>query len=352
MKRPLFEAFPSLDLSIPSLALAKLPTPVEPLPELAPNLWIKRDDKTNSLYGGNKVRKLEFILADVLKSKKKNLVSFGAIGTNHGVATAIYSLQMGIPFKLLLFKQPVTGHVQQNIKLMHRFNAKLKYQGSLLKTALRFYLGKLFKSKHSYYLFAGGSNIQGCISFVNAAFELKQQIDAGLLPEPDYIYCPVGSSSTLAGLSLGCKLAGLKSQLIGIRVAPSHIGPIPACTRGTVSSLQAACHRHLCELEPKLQDLELPKITLIDQYFGAGYGHASPEGDWAQQMFEQTDIGLDPTYTAKTAAAALNCCANHTDKNILYWHTYNSADMSDLAAKADLGSLPTELQSFLRHPQY
>jgi len=348
MSRPLFEAYPSLQKHIPSLAIAKLPTPVEALPELAPNLWVKRDDKTNSLYGGNKIRKLEFILADILRSGKKELVSFGAIGTNHGVATAIYSLKMDIALQMILFKQPVTSHVQQNLKLMHRFNAQLNFKGSLFRAAMSFYIGRLFHSRKRYYLFAGGSNILGCIAFINAAFELKQQIDAGTLPEPDYIYCPVGSSSTLAGLSLGCAIAGLKSQLVGIRVAPSHIGPIPACTRGTVHKLQRACFRYLCKLEPNFKNIKLPEIQLQDDYYGRGYGHASNESVWAQQMFEQTQIELEPTYTAKTAAAALNCCANQSDKKILYWHTYNSADVKDLAAKADVASIPKELHRFLQ----
>lgn len=330
------------------MAIAKLPTPIEALSQLAPNLWVKRDDKTNSLYGGNKIRKLEFILADVLRSGKKELVSFGAIGTNHGVATAIYSLQMDIPLRMILFKQPVTQHVQQNLKLMHRFNAKMNFQGSLFQAAAKFYIGKWLKSRHRYYLFAGGSNIPGCIAFVNAAFELKQQIESGSVPEPDFIFCPVGSSATLAGLSLGCMLAGLKTQLIGIRVAPSHIGPIPACTPSTVSKLQNACYQKLCRHEPSLRGKTLPDIQLLDDYYGGGYGYISDEGRWAQQMFEQTQIELEPTYTAKTAAAALNFCANHSDKKVLYWHTYNSADMDGLAAKADTQSMPEDLQSFLK----
>lgn len=347
MSRPLFEAYPRLKDHIPSMAIAKLPTPIEALSQLAPNLWVKRDDKTNSLYGGNKIRKLEFILADVLRSEKKELVSFGAIGSNHGVATAIYCLQMDIPLRMILFKQPVTQHVQQNLKLMHRFNAQLNFQGSLLKAALKFYLSKWLKSRDRYYLFAGGSNVSGCIAFVNAAFELKQQIESGSTPEPDVIFCPVGSSATLAGLSLGCMLAGLKSRLIGIRVAPSHIGPIPACTPSTVRKLQKSCYEELCRYEPSMRNKPLPDIQMLDDYYGSGYGHSSDEGLWAQQMFEQTQIELEPTYTAKTAAAALNFCANHSDQNVLYWHTFNSADMSGLAAKADLESIPKDLQSFL-----
>lgn len=350
MSRPLFEAFPRLKEGIPFLAIAKLPTPIEALPQLAPNLWVKRDDKTNSLYGGNKIRKLEFILADVLRSGKKELVSFGAIGTNHGVATSIYCLQMDIPLQMMLFAQPVTPQVQQNLKLMHRFNAQLHYQGSLFKTAAKFYLGKWLRGRDRYYLFAGGSTIQGCLAFVNAAFELKQQIDAGLLPEPDYIYCPVGSNATLAGLTLGCGLAGINSQLIGVRVAPSHIGPIPACTFSTVRKLQRACYQFLCDLEPRIKEHKLTKFQLMDNYYGDGYGHASKEGEWAQEMFEQAELELDPTYTAKTAAAALNACANSPDKKILYWHTYNSANVADIAAKADLDSMPKALQGFIQEP--
>lgn len=348
MSRPLFEAFPSLKEHIPFLAIAKLPTPIEALPQLAPNLWVKRDDKTNSLYGGNKIRKLEFILADVLRSGKKELVSFGAIGTNHGVATSIYSLQMDIPLQMILFKQPVTPLVQQNLKLMHRFNAQLNFQGSLLKAAMTFYLGKWLRGRKRYYLYAGGSNIQGCLAFVNAAFELKQQIDAGQLPEPDYIYCPVGSSATLAGLTLGCGLAGLKSQLIGVRVAPSHVGPIPSCTFSTVRKLQKACYQFLSRIEPRIKEHKLTKFQLIDNYYGEGYGHPSDEGEWAQRMFEQAQLELDSTYTAKAAAAVLDRCANHNDKKILYWHTYNSANVKDIAAKADLDSMPEALQAFVK----
>ncbi|GAA6151731.1 1-aminocyclopropane-1-carboxylate deaminase/D-cysteine desulfhydrase [Pseudoteredinibacter isoporae] len=348
MSRPLFEAFPRLKDRIPFLAIAKLPTPIERLPQLAPNLWVKRDDKTNSLYGGNKIRKLEFVLADVLRSGKKELVSFGAIGTNHGVATSIYSLQMDIPLQMILFEQPITSQVQQNLKLMHRFNAQLNFRGSLLKAAATFYLGKWLHGRKRYYLTAGGSTIQGCLAFVNAAFELKQQIDAGLLPEPDYIYCPVGSNATLAGLTLGCGLAGIKSQLVGVRVAPSHLGPIPTCTFSTVRKLQRACYQFLCQIDPGIKQHSLTKFRLIDDYYGRGYGHPSDEGEWAQTMFEQAQLELDPTYTAKTAAAALNCCANHNDKKVLYWHTYNSANVADIAAKADLASMPKALQGFIQ----
>lgn len=350
MKRPLLQAYPQLQAQLPYIPLAELPTPVEAKPEIAAQLWIKRDDLSNSIYGGNKVRKLEFILPQVKQKNKKALVSFGAIGSHHGVASAIFAQQFNIPLRFFLFEQAVNGHVQNNLKLMHRFGAKLEYCGSLFKTVAKFYWDQLINGRQHYHLFAGGSNLQGCMAFVNAAYELKQQIEQGLLPEPDYIYCPVGSSATLAGLSLGCALAGLSSQVIGVRVAPSHLGPIPACTSRTVSKLQQQSYQFLCQHLPEIKTLKPPKIHLLDEYFGAAYGEATSAGDAAKARFKACNIELESTYTAKAAAAVLEACRQEPQARILYWHTYNSADTQGLAAKVETASMPLALQSFFTEP--
>jgi D-cysteine desulfhydrase len=251
MSRPLFDYYPALENSVPWIELANLPTPVEaldlhdPVSSRAHKLWIKRDDKTSDLYGGNKVRKLEFVLAQAIQQGKKELATFGATGTNHGVATALFCQQQGINCKILLFDQPVTEAVQNNLRLMQQFGAQLEYAGTMFRTVLRFYWDRLLHGKTAYYLFAGGSNVAGCIGFVNAAFELREQIEQGQAPEPDLIYCPVGSTSTAAGLALGCQLAGLKSRVIGVRVAPSRLGIFPACTTGTVHALMAKTYDFL-----------------------------------------------------------------------------------------------------------
>jgi len=343
---PLFQQFPALEKSIPWVGLANLPTPAESLDTL--NLWIKRDDQSSDLYGGNKVRKLEFVLAEALQQNKKKLVTFGAIGTNHGVATALFCQKLGIECKVLLFDQPLTQTVQDNLKLMQHFGAQLQYKGSLLRTVASFYSARLLNKNDTYYLFAGGSNIAGCISFVNAAFELKHQIELGLSPEPDFIYCPVGSNSTAAGLTLGCKLAGLKSRVIGVRVAPAHLGIFPACTRGAVHSLMTSTYKHLKQRDKSIPDIELPEINLEEGFYGEGYGEATKAGNDATELFGQAGIKLEPTYTAKTAAAVLKQCAAHPEKTVLYWHTYNSADMSMYLAGADSSALPADLRQLAK----
>ena len=356
MNRPLFDYYPALKKTVPWIELANLPTPVAALAfkdqvsSQTPNLWIKRDDKSSDLYGGNKIRKLEFVLAQARQQGKRELVTFGAIGTNHGVATALFCKKLDINCRVLLFDQPVTAAVQNNLKLMQRFGAELQYSGSLLRTVARFYWERLLQRNNAYYLFAGGSNIPGCIGFVNAAFELKQQIEQGLISEPDLIYCPVGSNSTAAGLSLGCQLAGLKTQVVGVRVAPAHLGIFPACTPKTIHTLMVKTYEFLQQRGASIPDIALPGIRLEEGFYGQGYGHPSREGQDATELFGLAGIKLEPTYTAKTAAAVLRHCAAHPGQSVLYWHTYNSAAMDEFLADADTDVLPTELRRIAALP--
>lgn len=356
MSRPLFQYYPGLEKTIPWIELANLPTPVEDFPAGASsqtsNLWIKRDDKSSDLYGGNKVRKLEFVLAQAMQQGKKELLTFGGIGTNHGVATALFCQQLAIKCKVLLFDQPVTQKVQENLKLMQRFGAELQYRGSMFRAVLSFYGAKLRNKDDAYYLFAGGSNLAGCISFVNAAFELKQQVDEGLVPEPDLIYCPVGSNSTAAGLALGCQLAGLKSQVVGVRVAPAYLGIFPACTPGTIHALMRQTYKFLKAQDSSIPDVDLSNMKLEENFYGSGYGHPIQAGIDATELFGRAGIELEPTYTAKTAAAVLQRCAAQPGQKVMYWHTYNSADMSEFLAQADVSALPVELRLLASKKEY
>lgn len=355
MRRPLFTKYPNLYKQLSFIELADLPTPLETFnldvapttfhPELK-NLWIKRDDLTNTVYGGNKVRKLEFILADAKKKNKDTITTFGATGTNHGVATSIFAEQCDLKSKIFLFDQPVTNTVKNNLKLMEKHKAKLIHKGSLLNTALAYYASQIFPGKQ-YHLPPGGSNVMGCLSFVNAAFELKQQIEQGQMPEPDHIICPVGSSGTLAGLSLGCQLAGLTSKVTGIRVAPSHLGIIPICTTGTVTSLMNKTYAHLCSLDKSIPKIPLKPINLDDDYYGEGYGFSTESGDKAIETFSGRGITLESTYTAKAAAAVIDTCSEKSQQSILYWHTFNSAELDSGLSDDALALMPEILRKII-----
>lgn len=351
MSRPLLDAYPTLKAKIPYTPLIDMPTPVEKFNSGAINLpglerlWIKRDDKTSPVYGGNKVRKLEFILSEA--KGKEQIVSLGATGTNHGVATAIFCRIHGLKCRMFLFDQPVTSTVRQNLKLMIINGADLQYRGSILSAGLHYYLHQLIPGR-SYFLPPGGSNIMGCLGYVNAAFELKQQIENGALPEPDRIICPVGSSSTLAGLTLGCQLAGLNCQVEGVRVAPAYLGILPICTAKTVSRLMSRTYRYLRRASDEVPVIQPGAINLNDGHFGPGYGHATDEGDAAMELFKSRGIVLESTYTAKAAAAALQSCQRNPEETTLYWHTFNSVDLDAQLSSRDIEALPNELQMIVQ----
>ena len=353
MSRPLLTIYPGLEARLPLLRLAELPTPVEHLADLGEGLWVKRDDRTSALYGGNKVRKLEFVLGTLLRSGCRHVVSFGATGTHHGVATAAFCRRHGIACTLLLFDQPVSAEVAQNLRLMQQFGAELIYCGSLWNTVFHFYLLQRLRLRYrdAHFLFAGGSSVEGCIGFVNAAFELQGQIERGLLPDPRIIYCALGSGGMLAGLTLGCALAGMTCEVRGVRVAASHLGIVPSCTAATVTRLMRQTYLRLQRLEPSIPTIPLPDVKLEQEYFGGGYGVPSPAGRRALQRMGEVGIELDLTYTAKAAAAALDYCARHPGDTTLYWHSYNSADMSTRAARADLSELTPALGALLRRAE-
>jgi D-cysteine desulfhydrase len=342
--RLLLQRFPTLRSRLTIEHIASLPTPVERLP-LADHAWIKRDDLTHADYGGNKIRKLEFILAAAIQKKAKRIITFGAIGTNHGVATAMMCQQFGLECVVYLFDQPVTTTVSQNLRLMQAYGAKLIYKGSLFNTILAYYSSPYRFRSGSYFLFAGGSNLYGTLGFLNAACELQCQIEQGECPPPAAIVCPVGSGATLAGLSYGCQLVGLETDVIGVRVAPQKLGPIAACTTGTVYQLMIEAYRFLARNCP--QHIPEPETaTLLDDYYGDGYGVATAKGQQAKARFEAIGITLEQTYTAKAAAAFLDLL-DSTGEPVLFWDTFNSRDMSVRSSSVVPQDLPDRLQCFL-----
>ncbi len=346
---PLFKRYPGIEKEVGWINLGIYPTPVQQLKGLGfDNLWIKRDDMTATEYGGNKVRKLEFVLAEVKKQKKKRVVTFGAVGTNHGLATAIYCQKLNLDCTLLVFKQPITPNVKQNVRLFFHYGADVKYKKSLIKTVLTYFVTQRLLTPSSYFLFAGGSNILGVLGFVNAAFELKNQIDAGDLPEPQYIIAPIGTGGTVGGLALGTILAGIKTKVIGVRVSTSHLGPLKTCTPETVQKLMQKTYGSLknkCDLVP---EINIPTPVINDNYYGQGYGYPTEKGQIASRMLkEKENITLDPCYTAKAFAAVLDQCGQDKTEPILFWHTYNGVNLEKEAQQVDTKILPEAFQKIL-----
>lgn len=346
----LFKKFPELGQKLPRLMLGNFPTPVHRLQHLEiENTWIKRDDQSCSVYGGNKVRKLEFILAAARRRGTRHLVTVGGLGTNHGLATAIFGDQLGFKCTLLLFDQPVSENVKQTLLLLAKYRTRLIYRKNLWRAMVSYYLYSRIKFPGAYFVYPGGSSTIGNIGYVNAAFELKDQIDQGIMPEPATIFCPLSSGGSLAGLALGGQLTGLNSRVIGVRVMPSHLGPFQACTVNTVAKQIRQTYTYLKKKFRDLPEISIRQPEILQDYCGNGYGSPSRAGNKAYRLMQEKEgITLDSTYTAKTFAAVMDYCRNHQmdGRPVLYWHTYNSVDLSAQAKAVDYRNLPQALQSF------
>ena len=231
---PLFEQYPLLRERLSYISLGEFPTPVQKLEQLgveldASQLYIKRDDLSGKLYGGNKPRKLEFILGSALRSGARDVITFGGAGSNHALATAIYARQAGLKSISMLMPQPNARYVRRNLLMSHYCGAELHSCGAQLESVrnmLLVYLATIYqllrcRLKSGCFpkrIPPGGSSPFGVIGFVNAALELKEQIANSYMPEPEYIYVACGTMGTAAGLILGLRAANLKIRVVSVRV--------------------------------------------------------------------------------------------------------------------------------------
>ncbi len=331
---PLYTQFPQLQSSLSRVPLFDEPTPVSPLARLGArfghsSLWVKNDGLRGTLYGGNKTRKLEFILADALAKGAQTIFTFGALGTNHGLATALYGRQHGLKTVLLLLYQPLDDKVRQSLFWLGEAGATLHYTVSARQTMLRLpflYLRHVDwrRRKPPYFLRPGGSTPIGTVGYVNAAFELARQVDQGELPEPQTIMVPLGSGGTAAGLLLGLRLAGLKSHLVTVCVSDALALTPQVLARMANASADLLRRRGASLPVPKIAPEE---VTVLSDWLGKGYGYHTPEAEEAQALLQETeDLTLEPTYTAKTMAALLSLVESGKLREgpVLYWHTYNA----------------------------
>jgi D-cysteine desulfhydrase len=217
--------FPALAGRLPRRALATLPTPVHRLAALGRDagiaeLWVKRDDRTGEPYGGNKVRKLEWLLADAIARGHRTVLTTGALGSNHALATTIYARAVGLR---ALLCDSATDHRARpaDALLDHAYGATI-HAVLLIAAARRRVIGLLLRGAlgrdRPYLVPTGGSSAVGTLGYVNAGLELAEQVRAGELPEPAAIVVPLGSGGTVAGLVAGLALAGLATRVIAIRV--------------------------------------------------------------------------------------------------------------------------------------
>lgn len=332
---------------LPRFPLTQLPTPVRRLAALeahtgAPSLWVKCDDRSGPLYGGNKPRKLEYLVADALQRKRAGLLTMGGTGTHHGLATAVAARRAGLRCVLVLVPQPVNAHVRESMLLAHAWGAELQLAQSVTGVVARVAATMAIAAARGAPLALippGGTNALGAVGFVRAGLELAEQVRAGELPEPDIVFTALGSGGTTAGLTAGLRAAGLRSRVVGVLVTDTL-----APTEPRLARLAGAA---LSRLRRSGEDLPRSRFTGDDfeisrDYLGRGYGYPTEAGESATRAARELEqIDLEPTYTAKAFAAFLDAArSRHQGEHLLFWNTFSSVDA---AAGVDRISDPSEL---------
>jgi L-cysteate sulfo-lyase len=325
----------------PRTYLAHLPTPLEPLARLSqelggPEIWIKRDDCTGLSTGGNKTRKLEFLMAEAAAQGADTVMTQGATQSNHARQTAAFAAKIGMSCHLLL--EDRTGsddenyNTNGNVLLDHLHGATTEKRGGGLdmnaemeKVADRLRAD----GRRVYTIPGGGSNPTGALGYVNCAFELVGQAnDRGLVI--DHLVHATGSAGTQAGLVTGLKAIHAGIPLLGIGVR----APRPKQEENVFNLAVATAEKIGAAGVVKRED-----VVANSDYVGDGYGIPTASGLEAIAMFAELEgILLDPVYSAKGAAGLIDLIRKGQFKKgerVVFLHTGGSAALFGYSAAFD-----------------
>jgi len=303
--------------TIPRIKFAHLPTPIEPLPRLSaelggPNLLVKRDDLTGLAFGGNKIRKLEFLLADAQSHGAHTIITAGAVQSNHCRQTAAACAHLNFECILVLSGEKPAS-VTGNLLLDQLFNAKLVWTSLPERDEiLQLTFQKAWELGQRPYLIPyGGSNTIGATAY---AFAMKELLDQNY--QPDWIIFASSSAGTQAGLVTGARLFGFKGKVLGISVDETD-----AELKARVASLASTTADALGEKVDFLpQD-----IMVSADYLGGGYGvMGTPEIEAIRLFARLEGLLLDPVYTGRAAAGLIDLIRKgyfKKEETILFWHT-------------------------------
>jgi len=303
------------------------PTVVERL--AGSDLWVKRDDATHPLYGGNKVRKLDHILADATRDGARRLLTFGAAGSHHVLATTLHGRAAGFDVAALLTPMPFHEHAETNLRWA--LQAGLVAIPCPHTALLPLFLMKA-RRRGDAVIPPGGSSVAGALGYADAARELETQVRTGEIPEPDVVVAALGSGGTVAGLVAGLEATSLRCEVHAVRVVPWPmmnsmqvllLARAAAKRRGTKTSMASLRRR----------------MHMISDRIGPGYGHPTPWGSEAITRAADAGLELEPTYTAKAFAHALRLIDKGHHRNVLYWHTLSGTKPPPLTAL-----IPPQLQ--------
>jgi D-cysteine desulfhydrase len=313
---PLFDRFPAL-AGLPRVELCSLPSPVQSLDHILPDLWIKRDDLNAPICGGNKVRALEFLLGGLHAGD--SVVTVGGTGSTHILSTALHAARIGVKTYALRWRHemnPVASEVSSRIEsLIPRPSVHVTPVLPIARARFRAMRQK------SRYIPVGGSVPLGVLGHVNGALELAAQIDNGEMPQPSSVIVPMGTGGTAAGLVLGFEAAGLDIEVVGVRTGPrmfSNRRSVLSLANRTARFIGTICGGRMSPIDPN-------RLRVIHTSYGGAYGRpVEGAARAAADLHEALGIRLDDTYTAKAWMGTVNE-RRVSRGTILYWFTFDAS---------------------------
>ena len=317
----------------PRVRLGHLPTPLEPMARLSahlggPTLWIKRDDCTGLATGGNKTRKLEYLVADALAQGADTLITLGALQSNHARQTAAAAAKLGLRCVLVLderVSQATDAYRHNgNVLLDRLLGATLKYvpRDSSMTAVTASTADEVRRAGgRPYVIPGGGSNAVGALGYVGCALEILQQA-AGLGVRIDRAVHATGSSGTQAGL-----IAGFDGMRSGVRVLGITVGRPRDNQERNVGRLLDETWVHLGMQGAAPHD----KVEANDLYFGEAYGIPTPAMKEAVGLLAETEgVLLEPVYSGKAMSGLIDLVRRRAfgkDENIVFVHTGGQAGL-------------------------
>jgi D-cysteine desulfhydrase len=359
----LLSLFPKLARDVEFAELGVFPTPVEPFaipsaskgdPELL--AFVKRDDLSSPVYGGNKVRTLEALLGKALREGARAAFSTGAYGSNHALATALHAPRVGLEAGAMLFPQPLSAVAAENLRVTVTHAQRLVDlpHWSLLPFGIAREMRAARRSgERVFVMVPGGATPHGALGYVAAGLELALQVSAGVLPAPRAVYVGVGSTCTSAGLLVGFGLAARFG--IGFERAPAVVSvrvtpwPITSAFRilGLARRTGALLHQLTGDARTQFTRAELAsRFRIESRFLGGGYGLPTAAGALARARFAPLGLMLDSTYSEKSAAGLLAALESGEPGPLVFWATKSSAPLPQVT-EAELAFAPRRMRDFI-----
>jgi 1-aminocyclopropane-1-carboxylate deaminase/D-cysteine desulfhydrase-like pyridoxal-dependent ACC family enzyme len=346
---PLLQRYPALRARAPVAGLLTAATPITAIAG-TPGLYVKRDDRSAPDYGGNKIRKLDFLLGAARTQGVRDIVCFGYAGSNFVAATAWHARKLGMTTWGYLLPQDRAAYVADNLAVSLAAGAELRLLPSMgaigAAASLRSLQCLLQHGRWPRWIPPGGSSPTGVLGFINAALELEQQVLAGALPAPDELYVAFSSMGTVAGLAIGLALTALPTQLTAIQVVDDRFA--------SPDKLDRLVRRSLRQLDtampsPPTADSALQRVRIRTEFFGEAYARPTAATRQAIERFERdSGIRADTAYTGKALAglyADLDA-GRLQRRTVLYWHSFNAQGRPPGVALPPVERVPAALRHY------